>query len=171
MRRYFEDVASKSIALVLFFFAFWIFLGVFAWLVPGDLIDTMPGYSYDDVIMLMGVYGEEGRTTYAWSSLTIDTLIPISYVSFLAGLIYRFRLTESTWFLAYLPIVGGVMDLLENLQITTMLLQFPDFTEAQVDWSSTCTLAKTYISQISMLLAVVLVVVSLTKRGITTLRS
>ena len=48
---------------------------------------------------------------YAWSSATLDTLLPIVYASLLAGLIYRFRPTERPWTLAYLPIGVGALDL------------------------------------------------------------
>ena len=68
--------------------------------VGGELLDLKPGYSYDEAMASMEQYGPAGRTTYAWASVVLDTLFPISYVTFFAGLIYRVRLTEGTWWLA-----------------------------------------------------------------------
>lgn len=91
--------------------------------VGGELPDVKSGYSHDEAMASMKQYGPDGRTTYAWGSVLLDTLFPMSYVTFFAGLIYRFRLTEGTWILAFIPVLAGILDLAENVQITAMLVQ------------------------------------------------
>ena len=59
--------------------------------VGGELLDVKSGYSHDEAMASMEQYGPDGRTTYAWGSVLLDTLFPLSYVTFFAGLIYRFR--------------------------------------------------------------------------------
>lgn len=57
--------------------------------------------------------------------------------------------------LVYIPILGGVIDLAENAQIVTMLLQYPDISVAQVEWANRFTLTKFIFTRLSMLMAVI----------------
>ena len=93
--------------------------------IGGEMLDVSPGYSHEEVIAAMESYGEQGRRVYAWSSATLDTLLPLVYVSLLAGAIYRFRPTERSWRLASLPVAAGALDLGENIQIIVMLDRLP----------------------------------------------
>ena len=120
--------------------------------VDGELLDLKPSYSYDEAMASVAQYGADGRTTYAWASVLLDTLFPISYVTFFAGLIDRFRLTEGTWVLAFLPVVAGFWDLAENAQITAMLVQYPDVGATQVAWASAFTAAKGWIGPVYQIL-------------------
>jgi len=139
--------------------------------INGELLDLKPGYTFQEVVAEMEIYGESGRAVYAWASPTLDTFFPIVYVTFFAGLIYRCRPTESLWWLALLPIVAGLWDLAENAQITTMLLQYPDISSTQVDTASFFTIVKGYMGMIYQSLGVLLLLVSLIRAGIGKFRS
>ncbi|MCY4276419.1 MAG: hypothetical protein OXE81_01060 [Gammaproteobacteria bacterium] len=161
MRRYFE-FASGTYVLAATFVATLAFLFLVFPNLPinGELLDLKPSYSYDEAMAALKEYGEDGRTVYAWASPTLDTLFPLVYVTLFAGLIYRFRLTEGLWFLAYLPVISGMFDLLENVQVTAMLISFPDISESQVAWASTATSVKTFLGPIYQLLGLGLLLIA-----------
>ncbi len=161
MRRYFE-FASGTYVLAGAFVATLAFLFlVFPNLpIDGEMLDLKPSYSYEEAMAALEQYGEDGRTLYAWASPTLDTLFPLVYVTLFAGLIYRFRLTEGLWLLAYLPVISGIFDLLENIQITAMLISFPDIGESQVAWASTATSIKTFLGPIYQLLGLGLLLIA-----------
>ncbi len=100
--------------------------------VGGEMLDVMGGYTHSADLAALEGYGEAGRRVYALASLTLDTLFPVVYASFLAGLIYRFRPTERMWRLAWRPPAAGVIDLGENVQIVLMLTRYPDISAGQV---------------------------------------
>ena len=110
-------------------------------------------------------YGEKGRQTYAWSAATLDTLLPLVYASFLAGTIYRLRPTERSWRLAWLPLAAGALDLCENVQITIMLIGYPDVSAGQVASASLFTMSKSYALLLSLVLAVALAIAAAVRRS------
>ena len=138
--------------------------------VDGELLDLKPSYSYDEAMASMAQYGAHGRTTYAWASVLLDTLFPISYVTFFAGLIYRFRPTEGTWVLAFVPVVAGLWDLAENAQITAMLVQYPDVGATQVAWASAFTAAKGWMGPVYQILGLGLVLLAMARGGVRAIR-
>lgn len=164
MRAYFE-FAGQTRILVVMLIAMTILLALIFPNLPigGDLFDTKPGYSFEEANTTLTAYGPDGRTTYAWASATLDTLLPFCYVTFFVGLIYRFRLTEQTWYLAFIPIVAGVIDLLENIQIILMLVQYPEISPSQVASASTFTLIKQWMSPIYQLLGFGLLLIAIVK--------
>jgi len=146
MRSYFELAAKTPTLIVTFVVTALLAKFVFpALAIGGEPLDLKLGYSYAEVMAVMEQYGPDGRNLYAWASPTLDTLFPIVYATFFAGIIYRFRPIEKLWILAYIPVVAGVWDLCENAQITAMLLQYPNITESQVSLSSTFTIVKSSI--------------------------
>lgn len=153
MRSYFE-FAGRTRTLAITFAATAAFLVVVFPSLPigGEMLDMKPGYSHEEAMASMTEYGPDGRTTYAWASAVLDTLFPIFYVTFFAGLIYRFRPTEGTWILAFIPVIAGLGDLAENAQITAMLLQFPNVGAGQVAWASAFTMVKGWIIPVYMVL-------------------
>jgi hypothetical protein len=68
-------------------------------------------------------------------------------------LIYRSAPNERLKLLAYPSVLGGLVDLGDNLQIVAMLVQFPDIGVAQAEWANRFTLTKFANSRWSMLLA------------------
>ena len=61
-------------------------------------------------------------------------------------------LTEGTWILAFIPVLGGILDLAENVQITAMLVQYPNVGTTQVAWASAFTSFKGWIGPVYQLL-------------------
>ena len=110
--------------------------------INGEMLDLKPGYSFDGAMASMEGYGPDGRSTYVWSSMLLDTVFPLVYDTLFAGLIYRFRLTDGTWYLAFIPVAAGVWIVLENVQITAMLVGYPDVGPTQVAWASAFTTVK-----------------------------
>ncbi|MDE0363852.1 MAG: hypothetical protein OXI74_21950 [Rhodospirillaceae bacterium] len=160
MKRYFE-FAGRTRTLLVTFVATAVFLFVVFPNLPinGEMLDVKPGYSYDEAMAAMEEYGPD-----AWGSMVLDTLFPLVYVTFFAGLIHRFRLTEGTWWLAFVPVVAGVWDLGENVQITAMLVGYPDVGPGQVASASAFTTVKGYIGPVYQILGIGLMLVAAVRR-------
>lgn len=133
--------------------------------IGGEMLDVKTRYSHEEAIATMEGYGEQGRKVYAWSAGTLDTLLPLVYASFLAGVIYRFRPAQRHWWLACLPLLAGALDLGENVQIILMLAGYPDVSAEQVASSSLFTTLKSYALLLSLALAVVLAIAAAVRRG------
>ena len=106
------------------------------------ILDVLPHYDLDAVEQSMIGYGEEGRKLYAWASLTLDVLFPICYSCFFGGFMVLFGGLSPFRWLALFPFGLGFIDLVENMQICYMLLQYPNITESQVSVASTTTSLK-----------------------------
>ena len=166
MRTYFEAVGRTPV-LGATLIAALILVAVFPALpIGGELLDVKSGYTYREAVVALESYGERGRRVYAWSSATLDTLLPVVYVSLLAGLVYRFRPTERLWTLAYLPIAAGVLDLCENIQIVLLLVLYPDVSARQVATASLFTLSKGHALSACVVLAATLAAVAAVRRGL-----
>ncbi|MCY3813701.1 MAG: hypothetical protein OXH15_18055 [Gammaproteobacteria bacterium] len=164
MGRYFE-LAGKPAVLVTSFAATVVLLAVFPAIpVGGELLDVRRGYGYDEALAALAGYGTEGRYLYAWASATLDTLLPVAYATFLAGVTYRFRPSERLRVLAWLPLALGVLDLGENAQIIAMLVQYPDVSEGQVASASAFTVTKSFFFGACFAYALVLVVLAAARR-------
>ena len=166
MRRYFE-FCSRTLALCATMASgLVLLLAVFPALpVGGELLDVRDGYTYAEVLAALEGYGESGRRVYAWASVTLDTLFPALYASFLAGLVYRFRPAERWWRLAYLPVAAALIDLGENIQIVLMLTRYPDISTGQVAAASLFTSLKGVASLLCLTLAIALAVVAGIRRA------
>lgn len=51
--------------------------------INGELLDVKASYTYEEAVEALEAYGADGRTVYLWTSLVLDTLFPIVYVTFL----------------------------------------------------------------------------------------
>ncbi len=120
----------------------------------GESLDGKSEYDFALVQELMDQYGEDGRRIYSIASPTLDTLFPLIYVTFFAGLIYRFRANDLLGWLAIIPVITGLVDLGENIQITNLLLQYPDISEGQVQSASLFTETKTILVLVNQFLVV-----------------
>ena len=154
MRTYFEFV-SRTPVLAAMLGATAVLLGAVFPALPigGELLDVKPGYSYAEAVATLEGYGAPGRRVYAWASVTLDTVLPVVYVSFLAGLVYRCRPRAHLGGLAYLPIAAGMLDVGENVQIVYLLLSYPAISAGQVASASAFTVAKTAAVVLSLGLA------------------
>ena len=144
MIRYLDFAARTTVLLASLAAVLVLLLAVFPVVLPVELLDVRPGYTHAEAASAIAGYGDL-RMRYVWVSATLDTALPVLLVTFLAGLIHRFRggFEKPASLAVWLPLVAGVLDLAENAQIIVLLLQFPDIGEAQVAFASTCTLAKT----------------------------
>lgn len=144
MERYF-DFAAKTPVLVATFVGTLGLLVLFQAIpVGGELLDVRQGYGHDEAMAALTAYGADGRRVYAWSSATVDTVLPCFLVTFLAGLVYRLRPTQKLGVLACVPLSVGLLDLAENAQIIGMLVQFPDVSVRQAALASATTIAKSF---------------------------
>ena len=119
---------------------------IFFWLLEKKLgtqiLDVLPDYDMNLIQKNFLIYGENGRTLYAWSSLTLDLLFPICYVTFFAGLIMVLSESKVFRWLVFLPCLLGTIDLIENVQIFYMLTQYPEISLIQVQSASNTTFLK-----------------------------
>lgn len=115
-------------------------------------IDLLPHYSLVDIEHLMREYGPEGRRVHAWATPTLDTLFPLAYVTFFAGLLHRFAPNPGWRRTAWLPVFAGAWDLAENVQITAMLLDYPVLSATQVACASFFTQVKHALTPVYTLL-------------------
>ena len=167
MRTYFESISTTPALLVTLLATLILVFAVFPVLpIGGELLDVKSGYTYREAVAALESYGEQGRRVYAWSSATLDTLLPLVYASLFAGLLYRFRPAESLWRLAYLPIGAGVLDLCENVQIISLLVGYPEVSASQVASASLFTLLKGYTLSVCVVMAATLAAVSIARSAL-----
>ncbi len=166
MRKYFE-ACSGTLALWATMVSSVVLLVVAFPALPigGEMLDVRGGYTYPEALAALEGYGESGRRAYAWASATLDTLFPVLYASFLAGLVYRFRPAERWWRLAYLPLAVALIDLGENVQIVLMLTRYPGISTGQVAAASLFTSLKGVAFLLCLALAISLAVITWIRRA------
>lgn len=164
-QKYFEFAAGTWPLVISFTGVLLMLLLVFPALpVNGELIDLKLHYTLADIEAAMRQYGPQGRAVYALASPTVDTVFPLLYVTFFAGLIYRLRPAQRLWVVAFIPVVAGLWDLCENAQITALLLQYPDISARQVTTASIFTSIKHLLSAVYELTALVFLALCLLRR-------
>jgi len=126
---------------------------------PGlKVFDLLPGgYSYDYALELLSTLGEEGRDEYLKTQLPLDFIYPalfsISSFLLLAWLLSRrYETGSGVFYLCFVPVIAGMFDYLENIQIVLMILNYPDISNAQVALSSAFTIVKSGLTIIFFLL-------------------
>ena len=95
--------------------------------------DTSLWYSAADLYRMAEAYGPEGRQAYVQARFTFDIVWPLVYVSGLSAalswLLSRACAPGSRWRLANLaPLLGGLLDLGENLSTSLVMLRYPAMT-------------------------------------------
>jgi len=171
-RKYFEFASGTKPLLISFAGVLLMVLWVFPSLpIGGEMIDLKLSYDLAAIEHAMAQYGASGRAVYALASPTIDTLFPVLYVTFFAGLLYRFRPNERLWLAAFVPLVAGVWDLCENAQITAMLLQYPVLSARQVAVASFFTSTKHLLSALYEVAAVSFLLIYAARRFSETTKS
>ena len=98
-----------------------------------DSPDTSFFYSAGDLYRMAESYGEQGRQAYVRARFTFDLVWPLVYTLFLATAISwvfgRAFAPDSRWQRANLaPLLGAVLDYLENLSTSLVMLRYPDQT-------------------------------------------
>ena len=105
-----------------------------------NMLDLELFYSKEDVVKNLDAIGYNGRRIYVLSSLLLDTVYPILYTSLFLGAYSK--LFRSTKVILLVPITAFSFDILENVHITMLNLNFPNINETYVYLSSTLTLFK-----------------------------
>jgi hypothetical protein len=92
--------------------------------------DTSLVYTPADLYRLAEAYGPEGRAAYVRARFTFDLVWPLVYLAFLATALSwvsaRAFPPDSPWRLANLaPLLGVLLDYLENLSVSAVMLRYP----------------------------------------------
>ena len=94
-------------------------------------------YGKENVVRNLNAIGPDGRSDYVLSSLILDTLYPILYTSLILGAYVK--LFKSSGVILFIPLIAFSFDILENLQITRLLFNFPSVNETHVFLASMST--------------------------------
>ena len=105
-----------------------------------NMLDLEFFYNQDTVVKYFNAMGSDGRSVYVLSSLLLDTLYPILYTSLILGAYVK--LFKNSRAILFLPLIAFSFDILENIQITMLNLNFPNINETHVNLSSMATSAK-----------------------------
>ena len=92
---------------------------------PVGIIDLTFGFNPQKTLMMVAEYGDDARSYYARTEMTVDILYPVVY-SFLFGIILTilYRGSSRSW-VNTLPFVCLLFDYLENITIVILLTTFP----------------------------------------------
>jgi len=138
------------------------------------LFDMSPtGYSYAQAVELLQALGIEGRKAYLSIQIPIDFVYPamfsVSYALLITWILKQGIPTGSRLFsLAFIPVLAGLFDYLENASIIAMLTSFPDVSENVVTISSSFTIAKSVFTTlffVNLLVALVFLATWRLKKG------
>ena len=105
-----------------------------------NMIDLKLSYSIQDVYDSFNAMGEEGRVINIYSTLILDTVYPILYVSLILGAYVK--LFSKNGYILFIPIITGLFDLSENIQSVIMNLNYSTLDESQVSLASLTTSLK-----------------------------
>ena len=126
--------------------------GLIFFLLPHNIFSNMLDlkFSYTEEIVKQSFVsiGEDGRQLYFFSALVIDTVYPLLYVSLFLGAYYK--LFRENAFLFIFLIASGLFDILENIQVSLLLTNFPTLSSQNIFYSSTSTSMKWIAIAISL---------------------
>lgn len=133
------------------------------------ILDTRLEYSQADVGQLLSALGETGRSAYQLTHLTLDLVFPIAYSLFFAGtslwLTGKLGLSiKQNQNIAFLLLLAGAFDLLENFSIMGMVGAYPTQVNVLVLLSQLFTLIKFGLFAINILFLVILIVMAIKQR-------
>ncbi len=134
------------------------------------LLDMLPtGYEAEYVRQLFDALGEDGRNAYLKRQLPLDMIYPgLFAVSYSLIMVYflsklgRFKGWVTN--LAFLPVVAGLADYLENAGIITMLMKYPNQTYFMVELTSTFSVVKAMSTTVYFVALVVVLVIFAVKK-------
>lgn len=153
---YLQNITNGKRVLILFILTNLIYISMLMYSLPLVssfapelvLFDMSPmGYSYAQAIKLLTSLGAEGRNAYLSIQLPLDFIYPglfaVSYALLITWVFKHYLPIDSKfYFIAFIPIIAGVFDYLENTTIIMMLNSFPDISENIVTISSLFTIVK-----------------------------
>ena len=123
-----------------------------------NMLDLELYYGKENVVRNFNAIGPDGRSVYVLSSLILDTLYPILYTSLVLGAYVK--LFKSSRLILYVPLIAFSFDILENLQITRLILNFPNVNETHVYLASMATSCK----WIAILITISILIYGITKK-------
>ena len=132
--------------------------GVESYVPEMKIFDLLPsGYSYDYAVGLLSALGNDGRNEYLSRQLPLDFIYPalfsISSFLMLAWLfLKRYDKGSRIFYLCLVPVIAGIFDYLENIQIVLMILNYPDVSKNQVVLSSASTIVKSGLTTLFLLI-------------------
>jgi len=164
-----QRAASGKAVLILFVLTNVVYAAILGYSIPlvlsfspeSILFDMSPaGYSYAEAIELLKSLGLDGRNAYLTIQIPIDLVYPamfaVSYALMITWILKQGLPKHSrAYLLAFVPVLAGLFDYLENASIVVMLFGFPDVSESLVTSASSFTIAK---SGLTTLFFVVLLV-------------
>ena len=152
IKNYLNLVSKKKSQIVLFIL--FNLCGLFFILSPHNIfwnmIDLYFSYSSTEVFKSFYQMGEEGRYFYFYSTLILDTIYPILYTSLVLGAYTNLFKNQS--YILLIPILAFTLDILENINITYMNLNYLILNETQVMVASNITSLKWIIISIMIFL-------------------
>lgn len=177
-----QSVSNGKTVLILFILTNLVYGTILGYSIPlvlsfapeSTLFDMSPtGYSYAQAIELLQSLGLEGRNAYLTVQMPLDFVYPamfaVSYALLITWILKQYLPRESRLFLlAFIPVLAGSFDYLENVSIIAMLSGFPDVSEILVTSASSFTIAKsglTTVFFVFLLVALVSLATRLLKRG------
>ena len=153
MIKIYLDLVSKKKSQIVLFILFNL-CGLFFILSPygifWNMIDLYFSYSPADVFKSFYQMGENGRYFYLYTILILDTIYPILYTSLVLGAYTNLFKNQS--YILLIPILAFTLDILENINITYMNLNYLILNETQVMVASNITSLKWIIISIMIFL-------------------
>ncbi len=125
------------------------------------IFDLSPfGYSFDYASELLDTLGVEGRNLYLSTQLPLDFIYPglfsITYSLLLVWLFGKtFNENSKIYYLAFVPVLAGIFDYVENVFIIKMINSFPDLQITTVKVASLFTILKSSFTMIFFVLLIV----------------
>ena len=154
IKNYLNLISSKKSQIVIFILLnicglIFIFLphNIFA-----NMIDLKLSYGIQDVYDSYNAMGEEGRVINIYSTLILDMVYPILYVSLILGAYVK--LFSKNRYILFIPILTGIFDLSENIQSVIMNLNYLTLDESQVSLASLTTSLKWLLVVLMILILV-----------------
>ena len=167
-----QDASKGKVVLTLFILTNIVYGVILGYSIPlvlsfapeATLFDMSPtGYSYSQAIELLKSLGLEGRNTYLTVQIPLDFVYPalfgVSYALLITWILKQSVARESRLFLlAFLPLLAGIFDYLENMSIIAMLNGFPDVSESLVLIASSFTIAKSVMTSLFFVFLLVAII-------------
>lgn len=126
-----------------------------------NMLDLKFGFNYQDIITLFEVLSSEERNIYIISSLTLDIIFPALYVTFFLGLYSVLEINNNK--LIIFPVLTGISDILENIQIALLMYSKPDqITNIQLIFGSSFN----QIKWILVFLSLAILIFAIFKKGL-----
>ncbi len=105
-----------------------------------NMIDLYFSYSSEDVFKSFYRMGGDGRHFYFYTTLIIDTIYPMLYTSLILGSYVNLFKNQS--YILIIPVLTFTLDILENINIIYMNLNYLMLNEIQVTVASNITSLK-----------------------------